>query len=298
MPNVEFARGAAAVTMRTDGPPSRPRTERIVTTSILIYLATGAYAGFMAGLLGVGGGVIIVPALLFVFALQGVPDADAVRMAIATSLASIAFTSVSSMRAHHARGAVDWGVVRRIAPGIVAGTFGGAFVAAALPAIALKVFFVVFLACIAAQMALDYRPPPARALPGAAGMTAAGAFIGTLSSLVGIGGGVMTVPFLAWCNVAVHRAIGTSSAVGFPLALAGSAGFVVAGGNADGLSPGAFGYVYLPALAGIVLVSVFLAPVGAWVAHRQRAVVLKRVFSVFLIAVGAKLAAGLEIAAM
>jgi hypothetical protein len=269
-----------------------------VTTSILIYLATGAYAGFMAGLLGVGGGVIIVPALLFVFALQGVPDADAVRMAIATSLASIVFTSVSSMRAHQARGAVDWAVVRRIAPGVVAGTFGGAFVAAALPAIALKVFFVLFLAYIAAQMALDYRPPPARALPGAAGMTAAGAGIGALSSLVGIGGGVLTVPLLAWCNVALHRAIGTSSAVGFPLAVAGTAGFVAAGWDAPGLPPGAVGYVYLPALAGIVTVSVFAAPLGAWVAHRQRAIVLKRVFAVFLVAVGAKLASGIDLASI
>ena len=267
-----------------------------MATSILIYLVAGAYAGFMAGLLGVGGGVIVVPALLFAFALQGVDGGDAMRMALATSLASILFTSVSSMRAHHARGAVDWAVVRRIAPGIVAGTFGGALVAARLPELALKVFFVVFLVAIAASMALDFRPPPQRELPGAGGMTLAGAAIGALSSAVGIGGGVMTVPFLAWCNVAVHRAIGTSSAVGFPLAAAGTAGFVVAGWEAPGLPGGAFGYVYLPALAGIVLVSVCLAPVGAWVAHRQRAIVLKRVFAVFLLAVGAKVAAGLDLA--
>lgn len=269
-----------------------------MATSILIYLVAGAYAGFMAGLLGVGGGVIVVPALLFAFALQGVDGGDAMRMALATSLASILFTSVSSMRAHHARGAVDWAVVRRIAPGIIAGTFGGALVAARLPELALKVFFVVFLAAIAVSMALDFRPPPQRELPGAGGMTLAGAAIGALSSAVGIGGGVMTVPFLAWCNVAVHRAIGTSSAVGFPLAAAGTAGFVVAGWEAPGLPAGAFGYVYLPALAGIVLVSVFLAPVGAWVAHRQRAIVLKRVFAVFLLAVGAKVASGLELASI
>lgn len=269
-----------------------------MAATLAIYLVTGAYAGFMAGLLGVGGGVIIVPALLFAFTLQGIGDADAVRMALATSLASIVFTSVSSMRAHHARGAVDWAVVRRIAPGIVIGTFAGAQVAAALPAIALKLFFVVFLVYIAAQMALDFRPPPSRALPGAAGMTAVGAFIGAVSSLVGIGGGVMTVPFLAWCNVAVHRAIGTSAAVGFPIAAAGAAGFVVAGWHAEGLPGGSIGYVYAPALAGIVAVSVFFAPIGAWVAHRQRAVVLKRVFAAFLVIVGAKMALGIDIDAL
>lgn len=269
-----------------------------MTATVAIYVATGAYAGFMAGLLGVGGGVIIVPALLFAFTMQGIGDADAVRMALATSLASIIFTSVSSMRAHNARGAVDWTVVRRIAPGIVVGTFAGAQAAAAIPALALKVFFVAFLVYIAVQMAVDFRPPASRALPGAAGMSGVGAFIGALSSLVGIGGGVMTVPFLTWCNVAVHRAIGTSSAVGFPIAISGAAGFVVAGWHAEGLPGGSIGYVYLPALAGIVAVSVFFAPVGAWVAHRQRAVVLKRVFAAFLVVVGVKMALGIDLDAL
>jgi len=269
------------------------RKGRSFVATLLLYLVTGAYAGFMAGLLGVGGGVIIVPALMFAFTVQGFADGDVVRMALGTSMASIVFTSLSSMRAHNARRAVDWTVVRRIAPGIVVGTFTGAQLAAHLPALALKVLFVVFLAYIGMQMALDYRPPPLRALPGAAGMTVAGLLIGALSSLVGIGGGVMTVPFLAACNVAVHRAIGTSSAVGFPIAVAGTAGFIVAGWNAPGLPTASIGYVYVPALFGIVLVSVFFAPVGAWVAHRQRALVLRRVFALFLFAVGARMAAGL-----
>lgn len=264
-----------------------------MATTLVLYLATGAYAGFMAGLLGVGGGVIIVPALLFVFAAQGFADADAVRMALATSLASIVFTSLSSMRAHHAKGAVDWSVVRRIAPGVVIGTFAGAQLAAATPTLVLKVLFVAFVAGIAVQMAFDWRPSAQRELPGAAGASLAGAAIGGVSSLVGIGGGVLTVPFLASCGVAIHRAIGTSAAVGLPLSLAGAAGFVVAGWDAPALPALSLGYVYLPALAGIVLVSVLFAPLGAWVAHRQSAIVLRRVFALFLVAVGAKMAAGL-----
>jgi uncharacterized membrane protein YfcA len=258
-----------------------------------IYLLAGAYAGFVSGLLGVGGAVVVVPALTLAFTLQGFAPAEIARLAIATSLASIAFTSLASMRAHAAAGAVDWAIVRRMAPAVMIGTFAGAQAAARLPSLVLQGLFVVLVIAMASSLVLDVRPAPHRDLPGPAGLSAVGALIGALSSLVGIGGGVMSVPFLTYCNLPVHRAIGTSAALGVPLALAGTAGFVVAGLGVQGLPPASIGYVHLPALAGIVVVSVLVAPLGAWIAHRHRAVVLKRVFALFIVAVGLKMASGL-----
>ena len=258
-----------------------------------LYLLAGAYAGFVSGLLGLGGAVVVVPALTLAFTLQGIAPAEIARLAIGTSLASIAFTSLASMRAHAAQGAVDWALVRRMTPGVVFGTFAGAQVAARLPSFVLQGLFVVLAVAMAASMMLDFKPSARRDLPGTGGLSAAGALIGALSSLVGIGGGVITVPFLASCSVPMHRAIGTSAAIALPLALAGSAGFVVAGLGVPGLPSATLGYVHLPALAGIVVVSVLVAPLGAWVAHRHRADVLKRVFALFIVAIGLKMASGL-----
>lgn len=254
----------------------------------LLYVALGAFAGVLAGLLGVGGGLVIVPVLTFIFTAQHMPEAHILHLALGTSLASIMFTSVSSLRAHHRRGAVEWTVVRRISAGILVGTFAGSWVASQLSTRFLKGFFVVFLYYVATQMLLNIKPKPHRQLPGLAAMSGVGGVIGGVSSLVGIGGGTMTVPFLVWCNVAIQRAIGTSAAVGFPIALAGAAGYLVNGLSAE-LPQYSLGFVYLPALAGISAASMMTAPLGAKLAHTLPIDLLKKIFALLLVVMGTKM---------
>jgi len=258
----------------------------------LLYLGLGAFAGVLAGLLGVGGGLVIVPMLTFIFIAQQMPAEHILHLALGTSLASIMFTSASSLRAHHQRGAVDWFVVRRITPGVLAGTFFGSWVAAQLSTGFLKAFFVGFLYFVAVQMLLDIRPHPHRQLPGRAALFGVGGLIGGISSLVGIGGGSMSVPFMIWCNIPLRNAIGTSAAIGFPIALAGTAGYVV-NGLAVGLPPHTLGFVYLPALIGVSAASMLTAPLGARLAHTLPIGGLKKIFAVLLIVMGTKMLLGL-----
>ena len=249
----------------------------------LIYLATGAFAGLLAGLLGVGGGLIIVPVLALSFAAQGMADEVLMHLAVGTSLATIIFTSLSSVYAHHRRGAVDWQAFRAMTPGIVLGALLGAVIARWLPTLSLRYLFGVFELFVAVQMLLSMKPAPHRGLPGNWGMSGAGTVIGTLSALVGVGGGTLTVPFLLWCNVTVQRAIATSAACGLPIAVAGTSGFVITGwGNAQ-LPLWSSGYLYWPALLGVISASVLFAPLGAKLAHRLPSVVLKRLFSLLLL---------------
>jgi uncharacterized membrane protein YfcA len=255
----------------------------------LFYLGTGAFAGVLAGLLGVGGGVVIVPLLVFTFTAQHLPEAYILHLALGTSLASIIFTSISSLRAHHARGAVNWPVVKGVSPGILVGTFLGSWVAAQLSTGFLKGFFVVFLYYVATQLLLDIRPKPHRQMPGAGGMFGVGNVIGSVSSLVGIGGGSLSVPFLIWCNLPMHHAVGTSAAIGFPIAVAGAAGYLVNGLMAEGLPSGAVGFIYLPALTGIALASICTAPLGVRLAHSLPVPRLKKVFAVFVLIMGTRL---------
>jgi len=254
----------------------------------LLYLALGAFAGVLAGLLGVGGGLVIVPMLTFIFTSRQLPAEHILHLALGTSLASIMFTSISSLRAHHLRGAVEWHVVRRITPGIMVGTFCGSWVAAQLSTGFLKGLFVVFLYYVALQMLLNIRPHPQRQLPGRAAMCGVGGVIGGLSSLVGIGGGSMSVPFLIWCNIAMHTAIGTSAAIGFPIALAGAAGYMV-NGLAVQLPPQTLGFIYLPALLGVSAASMLTAPLGAQLAHNLPVGGLKKAFALLLIVMGTKM---------
>ena len=260
---------------------------------LLSYLLVGAFAGILAGLLGVGGGIIIVPLLTFLFAAEHLPADYILHLALGTSLASIMFTSISSLKAHHTKGAVNWPVVRRISGGILVGTFCGTWLAAQLSTHFLRIFFVVFLYYVSAQMFFSIKPQASRPLPGPGGMFAAGGLIGAVSSLVGIGGGSMSVPFLIWCNFSMHNAIGTSAAIGFPIALAGAAGYIINGLPVTGLPPHTLGFVYLPALACISLASVLTAPFGAKLAHSLPVVRLKRIFAVLLIVMGTKMLAGL-----
>lgn len=260
---------------------------------LLSYLALGAATGVLAGLLGVGGGTVIVPALVFIFAAHGFPADYVQHMALATSMASILFTSVASLRAHHARGAVDWHIVRRITPGIVLGTLLGAWLAAQMSSQVLKIIFIAFAYFVAAQMLLNLKPKASRQLPQTPGLLSAGGAIGVFSSFVGIGGGTLSVPFMTWCNVQLHTVIGTSAALGFPIALAGTIGFVVNGLRLENLPSPSVGFVYLPALAGIALTSVFTAPLGARLAHALPVAKLKKLFALMLIAVGTKMLVGL-----
>lgn len=260
---------------------------------ILTYVGVGVIAGVLAGLLGIGGGLVIVPMLVFTLTWQGVSNEHIMHLALGASMASIIFTSVSSFWAHHKRGAVHWDIVRRIVPGILVGTFLGTFIASRMSTNFLKVFFVLFLYYVASQMLLNKKPKPARQLPGQVGMSGAGAVIGVVSSLVGIGGGTLSVPFMMWCNIAVHEAIGTSAAIGFPIAVAGTVGYVINGLKVSGLPAYSLGFVYLPALAGIVASSVLTAPLGVRLAHSLPVPKLKRVFAVLLFAVGTRMLWGL-----
>ena len=265
---------------------------RSVVTSVefwLLYFATGIFAGFLAGLLGVGGGLVIVPVLAFIFASQHFPAEQIMHIALGTSLASIMVTSISSLRAHHAHGAVNWQVVRGITPGIITGTLAGSIIAAQLSTVFLKVFFVIFLYYVAIQMTLNIKPKPSRELPGAMGMFGAGGVIGAVSSLVGIGGGTLSVPFMTWCNIKLHQAIGTSAAIGFPIAAAGAVGYIANGWAQDALPAYSLGFVYLPALLGLVMASVITAPFGARLAHRLPVAKLKKFFALLLFALGTRM---------
>ncbi len=255
----------------------------------MIYICVGVLVGLLAGLFGVGGGVVIVPMLVITLSWQGIPEQFIMHLALGTSMASIIFTSMSSFWAHHKRGAVHWVIVRRITPGILVGTFLGSCIAARMSTGFLKVFFIVFLFYVAVQMFLNKKPKPSREIPGHVGMFGAGNVIGAVSSLVGIGGGSLSVPFMIWCNVLVHNAIGTSAAIGFPIAIAGAVGYVFNGIGIAGLPEHSLGYVYFPALAGIVCASVLTAPLGVRLAHSLPVERLKRIFALLLLAVATRM---------
>ena len=261
--------------------------------SLFIFLCCGAVAGVLAGLLGVGGGIVLVPMMVAVFPSVGVPPQYVQQMALGTSLASIMITSVSSARAHHTRGAVHWDIFKAITPGILLGTFTGGLIATHMPTLFLKVFFICFLLCVAAQMLSNYRPPASRDMPGRLGTAGVGSIIGLISSFVGIGGGTLSVPFMAFCNVPLHHAVGTSAAIGFPIAVAGTLGYVIGGWGRPDLPDMSLGFVHLWALIGIASASFCTAPIGARLSHSLPAVRLKKGFAIFLILVALRMAVGL-----
>lgn len=256
---------------------------------LVAYLALGAVAGVFAGLLGVGGGAIMVPLLAMMFAAQGFPPTHLLHLALGTSMSAIVFTSLSSLYAHHRHGAVRWPIVGALAPGIVIGTLLGAQIAAKVPTRPLGLFFAAFMSYVAVQMIINAKPKPSRELPGAATMSAVGGGIGLISALVAIGGGSLSVPFMLWCNVAARQAIGTSAAIGLPIALAGSAGYLFAGYDAPGLPAGSLGFIYLPALFSTLAASVLAAPLGARLAHTLPVAVVKKIFAALLISLAVKM---------
>lgn len=248
---------------------------------LIVYLVVlGLCTGFLAGLLGIGGGMIMVPFITAILTAREVSPDLAVKVAIATSMSTIVFTSISSLRAHHKRGAVRWDIVRGLAPGIVMGAaMASVGVFAVLKGAWLALFFALFVSFSATQMLLDKKPRPSRGLPRTPGLTGAGSVIGFLSGLVGAGGGFASVPFMTWCNVAIHQAVATSAALGLPIALANTLGYVVAGQGVAGLPAGSVGYVFVPALLVIAAASVLMAPLGVKAAHALPVKSLKRVFA-------------------
>jgi uncharacterized membrane protein YfcA len=249
----------------------------------------GSVMGYLAGLLGVGGGAITVPILVMLFTAQGFPREHVLHLSLGTALACIAFTSASSLRAHHSHGAVNWQIVRRFAPGIAVGTLAGSLVAGTFPTRTLTVIFVVFIFYAGTEILLDRKPHAHRQLPGTAGLAAVGLAIGAASSLVAAGGAFLTVPFMTWCNVRMHEAIGTSAALGFSIAIPGAIGYMVTGWHASPLPSGALGFVYLPALACFVVGSMFSAPLGARMAHRLPVKRLRKIFALVLYALAVKM---------
>ena len=251
-------------------------------------LLLGLCTGFLAGMLGVGGGMMQVPFMTFILTRKGVAPGLAIKMAIATSMATILFTALSSLRAHHRRGAVRWDLVRGITPGIVAGgLLAGAGFFAVLKGPQLALLFAVFISFSAAQILLNRQPRPSRQMPSRLGQASLGGAIGLLSGLVGAGGAFIASPFMVWCNVPMHKVVATSAAIGFPVALAATAGYVISGWTLPPALPGAFGYLYLPALAIVSLASVLTAPLGARAAHATDVRRLRQRFAVVLLCLAA-----------
>ena len=246
-------------------------------------VALGLCTGFLAGMLGVGGGMMQVPFLTIILTDKGVSAGLAIKIAIATSMATIMFTALSSLRAHHRRGAVRWDLVRGIAPGIVGGgLLAGAGVFALVQGPQLALVFALFLGFSALQMLRNRPPRPSRQMPGPLGQAALGGSIGLLSGLLGAGGAFIAAPFMAWCNVPMHQVVATSAALGFPVALASTTGYLISGWNLPSALPGAFGYLYLPALLIVSLASVIMAPLGARAAHATDVARLRRWFALVL----------------
>ncbi|GHD78879.1 sulfite exporter TauE/SafE family protein [Vogesella fluminis] len=262
-------------------------------TLIAVLLACGVVAGFLAGLLGVGGGLVIVPVVVGVLDAAGLGGSHVQHLAVGTSLAVMVFTSFASVRAHHKKGAVNWAIVRGMAPAMMVGTFVGSLLAGWIPSNALRWFFVIYAYVIGAQMFFGAAPTASRDMPGIAGQSAAGGVIGMVSSWVGIGGGSMSVPFMGWCNVRMHTAIATSAALGWPIAVSGALGYLAAGWQTPGLPWGAFGFIYLPAMLALMLMTVLCAPLGARAAHALPVAKLKKGFALLMAVMASEMLLGL-----
>ncbi len=258
-------------------------------TELLAYLGTGAVAGLLAGLLGIGGGLVIVPALAILLSSHGFGATNLMHFAVGTSLATIVATSVSSTLAHQRRGSVHWQAVRGLLPGILLGGLGGAWLARQISSPGLGLFFGVFEILVALQLLFGASPPPQRGLPGAGPQGLAGAVIGAVSALLGIGGGTLTVPWLLWHRVDIRMAVGTAATIGLPIAFAGALGFALGEVPLAEAPVYRTGYIYWPAVFGIVLGSVPLAPVGTWLAHYLPRPLLRRGFAVLLALIGLKM---------
>ncbi|HEX4943294.1 MAG TPA: sulfite exporter TauE/SafE family protein [Usitatibacteraceae bacterium] len=255
----------------------------------LTYAGLGVVVGFFSGLLGIGGGSMIVPILGLVFVAFGFPPDQVMHLSLGTSLAAILAATASGARAHQAHGAVRGDIVKGLAPGIAAAGLAAGAIARVVSVAFLKYFFLAFMFYVTTQILFGLKPARARPVPGRLGLFGVGALIGGLSGLAGVGGAMISVPFMTAWGVPFKSAIGTSAAISFVVAVAGTIGYVAAGLTVPSLPAWTVGYVYLPALLGISVTSVFVAPWGARVAHRLPVGHLKKAFAVFLLALAVKL---------
>mgnify|MGYP001825098282 FL=1 len=265
----------------------------MIAAELLAYALIGAFSGVAAGLLGIGGGLIIIPFLLISFDYFAViPFAVQAHVAVATSLATIIFTALSAIYSQQQKKAIDWSIVLLMAPGIVLGSFLGAWIASYLPRQFLLLIFSGFVLMVGLKMWFGWSPHSRGKLPGAAGMGLVALMIGMISAIVGIGGGTMTVPFLHWGRIVIQRAIAISSALGLPIAVSGTLGFYMSSLSADPLQVQyLWGYVYLPAFAAIISLSVIAAPAGVYLSHKLSKQRLGQVFSILLIILAVRLLA-------
>lgn len=261
----------------------------MISEALTVYLAMGLFVGVFAGLLGIGGGTLLVPLMVFSFTESNFSLDRVLHLAIGTSLASIVFTSVSSIYAHHRKGAVLWSVFKQSAIFLALGTILGSLFADKIPPQLLSTLFVLFAAYSSYRLAIGKQPTPTRVLPKSVVMGVAASGIGVLSSLVGVGGGVITIPLMVMCNVPMRNAVGTSAALGLPIAIAGSVGYIVTGVGKSHLPELSLGYVYLPALLGIVLGTFITVPIGAKLAHIMPVSALKKIFALLLIFLALKM---------
>jgi uncharacterized membrane protein YfcA len=255
----------------------------------LIYLAMGLGVGVFAGMLGIGGGTILVTLMVLAFHAQGIAPDRILHLALGTAMATVILTSISSFLAHNKHGAVRWDIVRSVAPGLVAGAVVGALIAEKLPTRYLALIFVVFVLYAGTQLILDVKPKASRQLPDAWIMAGVAMLVGVTCSLVGAAGGIITIPLLSLCNVPLRQAIGTSSAFGLPVAVAGTFGYVWSGLGDLSLPAFTLGYVYIPALLAIVAGTFVTVPVGARLTHRMPVLALKRILGVILWMLAAKM---------
>ncbi|WP_320033800.1 sulfite exporter TauE/SafE family protein [Halarcobacter sp.] len=257
--------------------------------SIILYILLGLFVGVAAGLLGIGGGGIIVPTLVVIFTMQGMESENIMHMALGTSMATIVITSISSLKAHHKKNGVLWNVVKMMSPGIIIGTFLATFIASILSSLYLAIFFSIFMAYVSSQMIINKKPKPSRKLLNSKGQFFSGTIIGAISAMVSIGGGSLTVPYLIWQNVDVKKAIGTSAAVGFPIAVTGTIGFIINGWDNTDLTHYTLGYVSLPAFFFVSICSYFTAPIGVKLAHTLPSGIVKKIFALLLISLCLKM---------
>lgn len=254
---------------------------------IISFLLLGSVVGFTAGLLGVGGGGIMVPVLTTIFLYQGIPVEKIVHLALGTSMASMIFTSMSSLRAHHAKNGVVWPIVKQMVLGILIGTFLATFIASSLSSLYLAIFFSMFMAYVSVQMFIDKKST--KSMSSFWELFLAGTGIGTISALVSIGGGSLTVPYLVRRKVNIKKAIGTSAAIGLPISLAGTLGYVINGWSHTASDSFTFGFIYFPGVVLISLISMIFAPIGAKMAHQLPVPIMKKIFSVLLILLSIKM---------
>jgi uncharacterized membrane protein YfcA len=255
----------------------------------LTYAGLGVVVGFLSGLLGIGGGAVIVPTLGLVFVAFGFAPDLVMHLALGTSLAAIVVATGSGAREHHAHGAVRLEVVRGVAPGVIVAGFAAGAVARMASVAFLKYFFLAFMLYVTAHILFGRPPTRHRPMPGRVGLFGVGALIGGLSGLAGVGGAMISVPFMTMWGVPFKSAIGTSAAIGFVVAVSGTLGYVAAGYTQAALPAWTLGYVYLPALLGISVTSAFFAPLGARLAHRLPVATLKKAFALFLLVLSVKL---------